>query len=196
MALRGLPSKPGSGNAPKAPVTSNVVIEKTTTPAQVASVDLTPYTTQIASLTAQTVALQAQVDALTAQEVADAATIASLNSQITTLNGQVTSLNAQVSSLTNTNNAQAAQITSLNDQITSLNSQVSSLNAQLAAYTAAGVNLKKLYKVLVVDTFAAVPDSNYYVPPYYGTPDIVPVVPVILKPKIINTFATTGGGYP
>jgi prefoldin subunit 5 len=207
MALRGLPSKPGFGKKnPVAPITSNVVKEVQVQVAVPNTFDVTIYLTQIANLQSSLTTAQNDLLAALAQETVDAATIAALQGQVTTLTGQVNSLSAQVSSLTSTNASQALTITSLNAQVDSLNSQITTLNAQVSSLTATNssqastigslnAQLSKIFKVVLIDTYSII-DGGIYVPPVFSDVTIDYASVTKLNAPIINTYATTGGGYP
>lgn len=171
MALRGKPTPPGlKQSGPR--ITSNV------------------YVAEVAKIVQQTVA--ADTAALDAQ-------IASLQSQLAQAQADLAQAQAALAIAQAQNAADAvtiatlqAQVTSLQSQVTSLQSQVTTLTAQVASLQA---QLSKIFKVIIIDTFAS-DAGGIYVPPVYDNLTVNFTTYVRLNPYIINTYASTGGGYP
>lgn len=168
--------------------------------------DTTALEAQIASLQAQLIQSQAdlaQAQAALAiaeaQNAADAITIAALQAQVTSLQNQITSLQAQVTSLQAQAAADAATIASLQGQVATLTAQVTSLQSQVTTLTAQVASLQaqlsKIFKAILIDVYAE-SGGGIYVPPVYDNLTIDFTSYVRLNPYIINTYASTGGGYP
>lgn len=161
--------------------------------------DTTALEAQIASLQVQLAQAQAALAIAQAQNAADAITIAALQAQVTSLQSQVTSLQAQVTSLQAQAVVDAATISSLQGQVTTLTAQVASLQSQVTTLTAQVASLQsqlsKIFKVVIIDSFAS-DAGGIYVPPVYSDVTVDFTSLLKLGPYIINTYASTGGGWP